>query len=111
MFLGLYFGSGKAWGVILMAAAIVCFFLLPWLDRSPVYSIRYRSWPFKVALAFFLVAFLVLGYLGMNAPTPGKTLLAQICTVVYFAFFALMPWFTSIGKTKPEPSRIVYEAH
>jgi ubiquinol-cytochrome c reductase cytochrome b subunit len=111
VFLGLLFGSGKAWGVILMAAAIVCFFLLPWLDRSPVYSIRYRSWPFKVALAFFLVAFIILGYLGMNAPTPGKTLLAQICTVIYFAFFALMPWFTSIGKTKPLPSRIVYEAH
>jgi len=109
--LGLQFGSGKAWGVVLMAAAIVCFFLLPWLDRSPVYSIRYRSLPFKVALALFLVAFFILGYLGMNAPTPAKTLLAQICTVVYFAFFALMPWFTSIGKTKPEPSRVTYDAH
>ena len=108
---GLYFGSGKAWGVVLMAAAIVCFFLLPWLDRSPVLSIRYRSFPFKIALVLFLVAFFILGYLGMNAPTPGKTLLAQICTVIYFAFFALMPWFTSIGKTKPEPSRINYEAH
>lgn len=111
VFVGLQLGSGKAWGVILMAAAIVCFFLLPWLDRSPVYSIRYRSLPFKIALVLFLVAFVTLGYLGMNAPTPGKTLLAQICTVAYFAFFALMPWFTSIGKTKPEPSRVVYEAH
>jgi len=108
---GLQFGSGKAWGVILMAAAIVCFFLLPWLDRSPVYSIRYRSLPFKIALVLFLLAFFILGYLGMNAPTPGKTLLAQVCTVIYFAFFALMPWFTSIGQTKPEPSRVVYEAH
>ncbi len=108
---GLYFGSGKAWGVVLMAAAIVCFFLLPWLDRSPVYSIRYRSMPFKIALVLFLAAFFILGYLGMNAPTPGKTLLAQICTVIYFAFFALMPWFTSIGQTKPEPSRVTYEAH
>jgi len=111
VFLGLLFGSGKAWGVILMAAAIVCFFLLPWLDRSPVYSIRYRSLPFKIALVLFLAAFFILGYLGMNSPTPGRTLLAQICTVAYFAFFALMPWFTSIGKTKPEPSRVVYEAH
>ena len=108
---GLMFGSGKAWGVVLMAAAIVCFFLLPWLDRSPVYSIRYRSMPFKIALVLFLVAFFILGYLGMNAPTPAKTLLAQICTVIYFAFFALMPWFTSIGQTKPEPSRVTYEAH
>ena len=108
---GLQFGSGKAWGVILMAAAIVCFFLLPWLDRSPVLSIRYRSLPFKVALVLFLIAFFILGYLGMNAPTPAKTLLAQICTVVYFAFFALMPWFTSIGKTKAEPTRVTYDAH
>lgn len=109
--LGLYFGSGKAWGVILMGAAIVCFFLLPWLDRSPVKSIRYRSWPFKVALAIFLVAFFILGWLGMNAPTPTKTLMAQVCTVLYFAFFFLMPWFTSIGKTKPEPDRVTFEAH
>lgn len=108
---GLYYGSGKAWGVILMGAAIVMFFLLPWLDRSPVLSIRYRSWPFKVALALFLVAFFILGYLGMNAPTPAKTLLAQICTCVYFAFFLLMPWFTSIGKTKPVPERVTFDAH
>jgi len=103
--------SGKAWGVILMAAAIVCFFLLPWLDRSPVKSIRYRSMPFKIALALFLVAFFILGYLGMNSPTPLKTLLAQVCTCIYFAFFVLMPWFTSIGKTKPEPTRVTYDAH
>ncbi|MCH2189738.1 MAG: cytochrome b N-terminal domain-containing protein [Gammaproteobacteria bacterium] len=102
--------SGKAWGVILMAAAIVCFFLLPWLDRSPVRSIRYRSWPFKVALAIFIVAFFILGYLGMNAPTPVKTLMAQVCTCIYFAFFVLMPWFTSIGKTKPLPTRLTMPA-
>jgi ubiquinol-cytochrome c reductase cytochrome b subunit len=109
--IGLEFGTGKAWGVVLMAAALVCFFLLPWLDRSPVKSIRYRSMPFKVALVLFLVSFFILGYLGMNAPTPGKTLLAQVCTVIYFAFFALMPWFTSIGKTKPEPTRVTFDAH
>jgi len=103
--------SGKAWGVILMGAAIVMFFLLPWLDRSPVLSIRYRSWPFKVALAIFLVAFFTLGYLGMNAPTPIRTLVAQVCTCIYFAFFILMPWFTSIGKTKPVPERVTFEQH
>ncbi len=102
--------SGKAWGVILMAASIVCFFLLPWLDRSPVKSIRYRSMPFKIALAIFIVAFFILGYLGMNAPTPMKTLMAQICTCIYFAFFILMPWFTSIGKTKPLPTRVTMPA-
>ena len=111
IFAGLYFGSGKAWGVVLMAAAIMCFFLLPWLDRSPVLSIRYRSMPFKIALALFLVAFFILGYLGMNSPTPLRTLTAQICTVIYFAFFALMPWFTSIGKTKPVPDRVTFEQH
>ncbi len=108
---GLDYGSGKAWGVILMAAAIVVFFLLPWLDRSPVRSIRYRSWPFKVALALFVVAFVILGYLGMNSPSPGRTALAQVCTVIYFAFFILMPWFTSIGKTKPVPERVTFTPH
>ena len=107
----LYYGSGKAWGVILMGAAIVMFFLLPWLDRSPVLSIRYRSMPFKIALALFLAAFFILGYLGMNSPTPAKTLLAQVCTCIYFAFFILMPWFTSIGKTKPVPERVTFDAH
>ena len=109
--LALYFGSGKAWGVVLMGAAIVMFFLLPWLDRSPVLSIRYRSAPFKIALAIFLVAFFILGYLGMNAPTPAKTLLAQVCTCIYFGFFILMPWFTSIGKTKPVPERVTFDSH
>lgn len=108
---GLYYGSGKAWGVILMAASIVCFFLLPWLDRSPVLSVRYRSMPFKIALALFLVAFFILGYLGMKSVTDGRTLTAQICTVIYFAFFALMPWFTSIGKTKPLPDRVTFDEH
>ncbi len=107
----LSYGSGKAWGVILMAAAIVMFFLLPWLDRSPVKSIRYRSMPFQIALALFLIAFFVLGYLGMNSPTPARTMVAQICTVIYFAFFALMPWFTSIGKTKPVPERVTFTPH
>jgi len=107
----LSYGSGKAWGVILMAAAIVMFFLLPWLDRSPVKSIRYRSMPFKIALALFLIAFFVLGYLGMNSPTPARTMVSQICTVIYFAFFALMPWFTSIGKTKPVPERVTFTPH
>ena len=67
--------------------------------------------PFKVALGIFLVAFFILGYLGMNSPTDLKTLTAQICTVIYFAFFILMPWFTSIGKTKPVPDRVTIDEH
>ena len=106
-----FFIDAKVWGVVFMGLAIAAFFLLPWLDRSPVKSIRYRSMPFKIALALFLVAFFILGYLGMQSPTPGRTLLAQVCSVIYFAFFILMPWFTSIGKTKPVPDRVTMQEH
>jgi len=107
----LFNSSGKAWGVILMGLSIVVFFLLPWLDRSPVKSIRYRSLPFKVALVIFLVAFILLAYLGMQSVSDLKTRLAQVGTILYFAFFFLMPWFTSIGKTKPEPDRVIFDEH
>jgi ubiquinol-cytochrome c reductase cytochrome b subunit len=103
--------DAKVWGVVFMGLSIVVFFLLPWLDRSPVKSIRYRSMPFKVALVLFIIAFLILGYLGMKSVTPVRTLMAQVCTIIYFAFFFLMPWFTSIGKTKPVPDRVTYDAH
>ncbi len=103
--------DAKVWGVVFMGLAIAVFFFLPWLDRSPVKSIRYRSAPFKIALVLFLIAFFILGYLGMNSPTPARTLLAQVCSVIYFAFFILMPWFTSIGKTKPVPDRVTSDAH
>ena len=103
--------DAKVWGVVFMALSIVVFFLLPWLDRSPVKSIRYRSLPFKIALGIFIVAFLLLGWLGMNPVSERNTILAQIGTVLYFAFFILMPWFTSIGKTKPLPDRVVMDEH
>lgn len=98
--------GAKFWGVMLMGLSLVVLFLLPWLDRSPVRSIRYRSAPFKIMLVLFVIAFFILGWLGMRAPTPLFTIMAQVCTVIYFAFFFLMPWFTSIGKTKPEPKRV-----
>ncbi len=93
-------------GVIAMGMAIVVMFLLPWLDRSPVKSIRYRGAVYKWALASFVVAFLVLSYLGTQSVSPTKTLLAQIFSVIYFAFFILMPWYTRMDKTKPEPERV-----
>ncbi|HET9699774.1 MAG TPA: cytochrome bc complex cytochrome b subunit [Burkholderiales bacterium] len=93
-------------GVAVMGAAVVIFFFLPWLDRSPVKSIRYRGPLFKGFLAVFVVTFVVLGYLGVLPPSPGRTLLSQILTFVYFAFFLLMPWYTKIDKTKPEPERV-----
>jgi ubiquinol-cytochrome c reductase cytochrome b subunit len=93
-------------GVAVMGAAVVIFFFLPWLDRSPVKSIRYRGPLFKGFLAVFVVSFVILGYLGVLPPSPFRTLLAQILTIVYFAFFLLMPWYTKIDKTKPEPERV-----
>jgi ubiquinol-cytochrome c reductase cytochrome b subunit len=89
-----------------MGAATLIFFLLPWLDQSPVKSIRYKGPLFKAALALFVVVFLVLGYLGTLSVTEGRTLVAQICTLLYFAFFLLMPWYTRMDKTRPEPERV-----
>ncbi len=102
-----FFGiDAKFWGVLSMGAAIVLFFFLPWLDRSPVKSIRYRGWMYKTALTAFVVTFVLLGWLGMRKPEGINLLLAQIGYVVYFAFFLLMPWYTKGDKTKPEPDRV-----
>ncbi|MGA1676554.1 MAG: cytochrome b [Pseudomonadales bacterium] len=98
--------SAKFWGFVVMAGAIVVPAVLPWLDRSPVKSMRYKGLLSKGMLGLFVVSFFVLGYLGTIAPSPGATLLAQICTVVYFAYFVLMPWYTRIEKTKPVPERV-----
>jgi ubiquinol-cytochrome c reductase cytochrome b subunit len=98
--------SAKFLGVIVMGAAVVILFFLPWLDRSPVKSIRYRGPIYKVMLAAFVVSFFVLGYLGTQAPTAGRTMLAQAGTIMYFAFFLLMPIYTRIDKTKPVPDRV-----
>jgi ubiquinol-cytochrome c reductase cytochrome b subunit len=98
--------NAKFLGVVLMGAAVVVFAFLPWLDRSKVKSIRYRGPLFKWAVAIFVVAFVVLGWLGMQPSTPVKTLLAQIFTTIYFLFFLLMPIYTRIDKTKPVPERV-----
>jgi ubiquinol-cytochrome c reductase cytochrome b subunit len=103
---GLFLLQAKVWGVLLMGTSVVIFAFLPWLDRSPVKSIRYKGWMFKLALLLFVVSFFVLGYLGMQVPTTTLTRIAQVCTVIYFAFFLLMPWYTSIDKTEPEPERL-----
>jgi ubiquinol-cytochrome c reductase cytochrome b subunit len=98
--------SSKFLGVIVMGAAVVILFFLPWLDRSPVKSIRYRGPMYKVMLALFVISFAVLGWLGTQAPTDVKTMMAQVGTAVYFAFFLLMPIYTSIDPTKPVPERV-----
>ncbi len=98
--------DAKFWGLVVMAGAIVLPAVLPWLDRSPVKSIRYKGMISKVMLGLFVVSFVILGYLGSIHPSKNATLLAQICTVVYFAYFVLMPWYTRAEKTKPEPERV-----
>ena len=105
-------------GVVVMGAAVMILFLLPWLDRSPVKSIRYKGPYFKIALAVFVVSFVLLGYLGVQ-PTnvwgqagawlggvERATAAARLFTVLYFLFFLLMPWYTRIDKCKPEPQRV-----
>ncbi|MCB1751716.1 MAG: cytochrome b N-terminal domain-containing protein [Gammaproteobacteria bacterium] len=99
--------AGSAFpGVVAMGAAILLIFFLPWLDRSPVKSVRYKGLIFKVWLGIFVVAFVVLGWLGVQPATPVLTLLARICTFLYFAFFLLMPIYSKMDKTKPVPERV-----
>jgi len=91
-----------------MGFAVMFFFFLPWLDRSPVKSIRYRGWNYRIALIVFVISFLVLGYLGMQVTTPVKTILARVFTIIYFMFFLLMPLYTSTDNDKPVPDRVRY---
>ncbi len=93
-------------GVLAMGLSIVLLFFLPWLDRGKVKSIRYRGPIYKIMLALFIISFVGLGYLGLLPVTPVATLFAQLFSVIYFLFFLLMPWYTSIDKTKPEPERV-----
>ena len=95
-------------GVVAMGVGTVAILFLPWLDRGKVKSIRYRGPIYKVALALFVISFIVLGWLGTQPVTPTYTLLAQVFSVVYFAFFILMPWYTKIDKCKPEPERVTF---
>lgn len=81
----------KFMGFLVMAAAVAILFVLPWLDRSPVKSIRYKGTISRIAVVVFAAAFIILGILGVKAPTPARTFLAQLCTGLYFAYFVLMP--------------------
>ena len=89
-----------------MGASVVIMFFLPWLDRSKVKSIRYRGTLYKSFLTLFVISFIALGYLGTQGVTVLTTNLARGFSVIYFAFFLLMPWYTKIDKTKPEPERV-----
>lgn len=101
------FAGTQVWGVLAMGAAVIVIAFLPWLDRSPVKSIRYRSLKFKFMLSAFLVAFIGLGILGALPPTDVRTVISQVLSVVYFAFFLAMPIYTrhDIGR-HPTPQRV-----
>jgi ubiquinol-cytochrome c reductase cytochrome b subunit len=96
----------KLLGLVTMAAAMAIMFVLPWLDRSKVRSIRYKGILSKIAIVVFVISFIGLGYLGHEAVSPLRTMLARILTVTYFAFFLLMPIYTSIENTKQLPERV-----
>ena len=96
----------KLAGVLTMGAAIAFLFVLPWLDRSPVKSMRYKGWVSRLALALFCLAFLALGYLGGLAPTVIGTRVSQVCTLVYFAYFLTMPFYTRLERVRPVPERV-----
>src|SRR5687767_7068220 len=98
-------------GALLMLLSVAAFIFLPWLDRSPVKSMRYRGWMSKTALAVFAVSFVALGYLGLMPAEGIYVLYARIFTILYFAYFVLMPIYTRIEQTKPLPERLTYHAH
>jgi len=103
--------DAKFWGVVVMGGAVVILFFLPWLDHSPVKSMRYRPDWHKVVYGVFVINFFVLGYLGIQAPSPVFERISQVGTLMYFGFFLLMPWWSRLGSFKPVPDRVVFEAH
>ena len=110
VFLLKYFDA-KFWGVVVMGSAVLILFLLPWLDRSPVKSIRYRPDWHKYVLGVFVLFFLALGYLGSQPPSAAGNYVAQLGTLVYFGFFLLMPWWSRLGTFKPVPTRVTFKSH
>jgi ubiquinol-cytochrome c reductase cytochrome b subunit len=103
--------DAKFWGVVVMGVAVLIMFPLPWLDRSPVHSIRYRpSWN-KWLYGIFVVNFFVLGYLGIKPPSDIGTLVSQAGTLFYFGFFMLMPWWSRLGEFRAVPERVTFQPH
>jgi ubiquinol-cytochrome c reductase cytochrome b subunit len=98
----------KLWGFVLFAIAVVLPLFLPWLDKSRVRSIRYRGWMYKTALTIFVISFIALGWLGLQPAEGVYVRAAQVFSVLYFMFFILMPYYTTIDKTKPVPDRVTY---
>jgi ubiquinol-cytochrome c reductase cytochrome b subunit len=99
----------KFWGFVFFAISVVIPFALPWLDRNPVKSWRYRGNLNRIMLLLFIVSFIILGVLGVKSPTPERTFLAQICTIFYFLFFLAMPWWSRLDRNKPVPERVTMD--
>jgi ubiquinol-cytochrome c reductase cytochrome b subunit len=103
--------DAKFWGVVLFGSSVMIIAALPWLDHSPVKSIRYRPDWHKYVYMVFGISFVTLGYLGTQLPTAAFTALAQVCTLLYFSFFLLMPWWSAMGTFKTVPKRVTFHAH
>jgi len=103
--------DAKFWGVVAMGGAVVILFFLPWLDYSPVKSIRYRPGWHKVFYGIFIINFLMLGYLGTQPPNDVFNIMSQVGTLIYLGFFLLMPMWSKRGTFKPVPNRVTYKAH
>lgn len=96
----------KLFGVILMGSSILLLLFMPWLDKSPVRSMRYKGRYSRIALALFVVSFIILGYLGTASVTPLKQILARAATTCYFAYFLLMPFYSRYDQHATVPERI-----
>ena len=103
--------DAKFWGVVVMGGAVIILFFLPWLDKSPAKSIRYRPGWHKWVYGVFVIDFIVLAYLGTQPPSPTGERISQVGTLFYFGFFLLMPWWSRLGEFKPVPERITFAAH
>jgi ubiquinol-cytochrome c reductase cytochrome b subunit len=103
--------DAKFWGVVVMGGAVIILFFLPWLDNSPVKSIRYRPDWHKYMYGVFVVNFVVLAYLGVQPPSAIGERVSQVGTLFYFGFFLLMPWWSGLGQAKPVPDRVTFAAH
>ena len=103
--------DAKFWGVVLFGSSVMILAGMPWLDKSPVKSIRYRPDWHKIVFIIFGIAFIVLGYLGVEPPSPIRERISQVCALIYFGFFLLMPWWSAMGTFKPVPKRVTFKPH
>ena len=103
--------DAKFWGVVLFGGSVVILAALPWIDLSPVKSIRYRPEWHKLVYIVFAITFVTLGYLGVQPPSPVRERISQVCAIIYFSFFLLMPWWSAMGTFKPVPKRVTFTPH